>query len=68
MYDSAEQLHEQLHDHSFATLKISAPVTVSCGVAVSHSADTPYKQLHSLADKRMYQAKAIGRNQVISQG
>jgi diguanylate cyclase (GGDEF)-like protein len=39
-------------------------VTVSIGVAASHEADTPNAVL-MIADKRLYVAKARGRNQII---
>lgn len=42
--------------------------SVSCGVAASHEQSTTFKAMHSVADKRLYMAKSLGRNQVINQG
>ena len=64
----AESMRQQLQDHDVHPLGKTTPVTVSCGVAISDQAARSFEQLHRAADQRMYQAKARGRNQVVSQG
>ena len=64
----AESLRQQLQDRDFHQLGKTTPVTISCGLATSDQAAKSFDQLHREADLRMYQAKARGRNQVVSQG
>ncbi|MFC3194969.1 GGDEF domain-containing protein [Marinicella sediminis] len=63
----AEQLRQNLRKHPLHQLGINEPVTVSCGIATSDTPDLPFKKLHADADRRMYLAKAQGRDQVMTQ-
>jgi diguanylate cyclase (GGDEF)-like protein len=43
-------------------------VTVSIGIASCSRDATDYESLFAIADKRLYQAKAAGRNCVVGSG
>jgi diguanylate cyclase (GGDEF)-like protein len=64
--DFAERLRRtiEVHDFSHDGQKIS--ITISLGIAaVSEFTDKRMRNLISLADQRLYQAKSQGRNQVV---
>ncbi|MEA1918528.1 MAG: GGDEF domain-containing protein, partial [Campylobacterota bacterium] len=56
----AEHLRHDIESFSFANVE---KVTCSFGVAIG-SSDTPIESIISDADKKLYEAKAAGRNQV----
>lgn len=60
----AERLRQALKNQALAD---NLYITMSVGIAVSEPGDT-VEQLVSRADRAMYQAKALGRNQVVTHG
>lgn len=66
----AEKLRKTMEHHLFDSERSKLKVTISCGVSdLSEMHGTPEQCQHTLlqtADKRMYMAKAAGRNQVVS--
>lgn len=64
----AEAIRSKLAAHKMDLNGVFVRVTVSGGVASGESETQSFKQLHAVADKRLYQAKKLGRNQVVFQG
>ncbi|MFP4474398.1 MAG: diguanylate cyclase [Desulfatibacillaceae bacterium] len=66
-YMVAERLRESVQDHTFIAGDLELNVTISVGVATFPHDDIPdAKVLIECADKALYKAKEMGRNQVIS--
>ena len=64
--DLAERLRNHIQDHLFSHNGKKIKITISTGVASAGELDQPtMENLLGLADKRLYQAKHRGRNQVI---
>lgn len=66
----AERIRERLNSKEIlvrqnTTIRISASFGVSCAILES---DYDFEHLQSIADRRLYQAKQAGRNQVCSSG
>ena len=61
---ACERLRSTVEYHAWSRLHPELKVTVSIGVADNSEADTP-EAMFALADKRLYAAKAAGRNQVV---
>ncbi len=67
--DQAQFAIQRMQQNGFGTRPDGAALTASIGLA-EYSEDqlSDQKQLIELADKRMYQAKQAGRNQICAQG
>jgi len=64
--DLAERLRKHVQDHLFSHNGKDISITISAGVVSAGELDqTTMENLLALADKRLYQAKHRGRNQVI---
>jgi diguanylate cyclase (GGDEF)-like protein len=64
---SAERLRAAIAGHDWRAAGLTIPqVTVSIGTATWNEAQSPNAVL-ALADQRLYRAKAMGRNRVVSQ-
>jgi two-component system, cell cycle response regulator len=64
-YGAAERLRSAIAGHDWSTVASGLSVTASFGVVSSSKAFNP-KDMLSRADARLYQAKATGRNRVVS--
>ncbi len=64
----AESIRSKVAEHEIDLNGVAVRVTVSIGVASGDSDTHSFKQLHAVADRRLYQAKNMGRNQVVFQG
>jgi two-component system cell cycle response regulator len=62
-----EHLGASAYENDWSTLGIKLLVTLSIGVAASHEA-SHWETVLALADQRLYRAKQLGRNRVISNG
>jgi two-component system cell cycle response regulator len=62
-----ERLGVNVYENDWSTLGTKLSVTLSIGVAASHEASHQDAVL-ALADRRLYHAKQLGRNRVISSG
>lgn len=61
-----ERIRESIEKHVFKYNQIEIPVTISIGAADSRELTDPSQEaLIALADKRLYEAKASGRNKVV---
>jgi diguanylate cyclase (GGDEF)-like protein len=61
----AERIRAKIANNPYQHQTVKVPVTVSIGVALKESEST-LASLLSIADQRLYQAKHLGRNRVIS--
>jgi diguanylate cyclase (GGDEF)-like protein/PAS domain S-box-containing protein len=59
----ADKLRISIEKHEFNTNDMNLKITISIGTASSNEAET-VKELISLADSRLYNAKELGRNQI----
>ena len=62
----AERVRQQIEQQAFKTQAGEIKLTVSIGAGTLHERDS-IKQLFNRADEALYQAKATGRNRVVSQ-
>jgi len=60
----ADQLREQVKQHEFSIEGVQLKVTISIGVSNASLYDTDISSIISRADKALYQAKELGRDQV----
>ena len=60
----AERLRECVKSHVFNYENQIVPVTISIGISDANQYDTDISSIISRADKALYQAKELGRNQV----
>jgi diguanylate cyclase (GGDEF)-like protein len=60
----AECLRERVKSHVFKYENQIVPVTISIGISDANQYDTDISSIISRADKALYQAKELGRNQV----
>ena len=61
----AEHLREKIAEYDFSSLAIKEQVTASFGVATLSERIDNFDALIATADMAMYQAKSLGRNQVV---
>ena len=62
----AEELRERVASEHFMREGIIVRVTVSIGLASYPARGTSAKELFEAADRALYRAKALGKNQVVS--
>jgi diguanylate cyclase (GGDEF)-like protein len=63
---AAEALRRQIAEHPCDAEGQFIPLSASIGVALYPDNAGAFEQLLSLADERMYRAKQLGRNRVVS--
>ncbi|MBL4941623.1 MAG: GGDEF domain-containing protein [Colwellia sp.] len=62
----AVRVMEKIADHDFGECGVNRPITLSIGVANLNETKAVFDDLLHAADLAMYQAKAQGRNQMVS--
>ncbi len=62
----AVRVMEKISLHNFAELGVDHNITLSIGVANFNNANAGFDDILHAADLAMYQAKALGRNQMVS--
>lgn len=65
--DASERIREQVEKKFYQYGSKNISITLSCGVAQSHSYEDNIQTLLKIADKRLYAAKNGGRNQVVAE-
>jgi diguanylate cyclase len=62
---AAERVRLKVETNPFALFRLEDPLTVSIGISLSTDSQG-FAQLYQAADRRLYQAKQLGRNRVVS--
>lgn len=62
----AVRIVEKISAHSFASIGVKHPITLSIGVANIHDTSAEFEDILHAADLAMYQAKQRGRNQMVN--
>jgi diguanylate cyclase (GGDEF)-like protein len=62
----AQRINEKVSQHDFTAKGINEPITLSIGVATMNSNNVSFDDILHCADLAMYQAKALGKNRILS--